>query len=120
MLPHVGAKAGWGAIERYLLYETALHQEAQAIVNRGERNFRHPLLRAMENFLSSWVILALSHNLENLLALAGKAEPACREFTFETILPVLFWNCWFNQFELTCGTIPVNEIGHPIQLLSIT
>lgn len=74
----------------------------------------------MKNFLSSWVILALSHNLENLLALASKAEPACREFTFETILPVLFWNCWFNQFELTCGTIPVNEIGHPIQLLSIT
>ena len=87
VLAHVRTESGWAAVERHLPDQAALNQDAQAIINRGERDFRHARLRAMKNFFGGGVVMALGHDFKDVLPLAGKTKAARRELLLEAGVP---------------------------------
>ena len=101
MLVHVGTEAGGSAVESNLLDQPALHQEAEAIIDGGEGDFRHAFARAIKDFFGSGMVVALGDDLENLLALAGETKPARREFFLKTLFPGQNWRRRFDIVEIT-------------------
>ena len=84
MLAHVRTKTGWSTVERHLFDQAALHQNAQTIIDRGERNLRHSPFRPLENLFSSGVIVTFRDDFEYSLSLAGGTKAARRELGLET------------------------------------
>lgn len=76
MLPHVRAKTNRRPIENHLPHQTTSDQDAQAIIDRRERNFRIRPLGALENLLRSGMVMTFGDHIEHLLALPRHAQPA--------------------------------------------
>lgn len=83
VIPHVRTETRWAAIQRDLADQSALHQHAQAIVHRGERNLRDPLLGAFEYFVRGWMIVTCRNDVKDLLALLRGAKSARLEGMLE-------------------------------------
>jgi hypothetical protein len=85
VLPHVRAEPRRAPIQRHLPHQPALHQHAQAIINRRERNLRHPLLRPLKNLIRRRMIIAPRHHLKNLAPLPRRTKSPHLERMLKTL-----------------------------------
>ena len=86
VVPHVRAKPGGAAIQHHLADEAALHQHAEAIVNRREGNLRHAFSRALKNLLGGGMIVTMRDCVEYLLPLPSQTQATRREALLKTLL----------------------------------
>ncbi len=76
MVLHVWTKASWRPVQNYLANQSALHQDTQAIIDCGERNFWHALFGPLKDFFSSWMIMTFQQNVVNALTLFCEPKTA--------------------------------------------
>jgi hypothetical protein len=87
MLMHIGAIAHGGAVEIHGLYQAALNEKIEAVVNGGHGDIRHGLLGAHEDLLRSGVVALLHEHMVNVLALGSETETSrgqARHFVHST------------------------------------
>ena len=109
VLPHIRTKARRTAVQRDLPEQPASHQHAQAIVNRRERNFRHPPLHSLENFVRSRVIVAFRDDFEDLTALTRKTKTGRLERMLQPLAKRGLFEGGNSAFRITFGTQMVNR-----------
>jgi Zn-dependent protease with chaperone function len=76
VLAHVRAETNRRPVEYHLADQAAFNEDAQAVVNRGKGDFGIRFFGAFENLFGARMIVAVGDDVENLLALAGHAQPA--------------------------------------------
>lgn len=74
MLPHIRAKTGGTSIKRNLTQKTAPHQNTQAVVNGGKRDFGHAPFHAIEDLIGRRMVVTIRDHLENFAPLACKTK----------------------------------------------
>ena len=75
MLPHIRAEPRRTPVQRHLPQQPAPHQHTQTIVDRRERNLRHPPLHPFKNLIGRRMIVTIRDDLKNLAPLPRKTKP---------------------------------------------
>ena len=79
MFLHVRAIPHREPIDIDLFDEPALHERVEAIIYRGHRNVRHPLLGPHKDLLGGGMVAFLEHDAVNVLTLGGGTKPPASE-----------------------------------------